>query len=128
MDPDDVGGDDILNTIKRDVIEILDSALKLSLNQMCYCKAILKRSHWRRPVHYWRCRSCFANQSRRVAYQCCDDECSFKRVSGWVYRVCPSCFEWRENNNFCDETDEKEDGMERTFICRRINWNISMIS
>ena len=128
MGPDDVGGDDILNNIKRDVMEMFDNALTPSLNQMCYCKATLKRSYWTRPVHYWRCRSCFANQSRRVAFQCCNGECSFKRASGWVYRVCPSCFEWTENSNFYDETDEKGHGMERTLICRRINWNISMIS
>ena len=120
MDPDDVGGDDILNTIKRDVMVMFNNASKLSLNQMCYCKAILSHSHWTRPVPYWRCKSCFAEQSRRVAFQCCDDECLFKRITGCVYRICPSCFLQKGMG-------AKEDEIQNAFISSKVTQVLNAI-
>ena len=125
MDCDDVGGDDILNNIKRDVMEMFNNALKLSLNQMCYCKAILSHSHWTRPVPDWQCKSCFAEQSRRVAFQCSNDECLFKRISrccdsGCVYRICPSCF-------LQEGMDAKEDENQGAFVSSKVTQALNVI-
>ena len=118
----------MLGSINDDVVQVFQNALSIPMNQMCYCKRPLTRARFNRPFPDWRCKSCFAIQSRRVVFQCSNDKCLFKRHSGWIYRVCPSCFEWTEYNNFCEETDEKEDMMENTFIYRKINRCINMIS
>ena len=131
MGPDDVGGDNVLNNIKRDVMEMFVNALTPSLNQKCYCTAPLERCKWDRPFTDWRCKSCFVRQSGRIVFQCPKDRCVFTRLSGYYYQICASCFKWTENNNFSDETDRKVDGMEKspeTLICGQINRSINMIS
>ena len=128
MSSEDVGGGEMLNNIKCDIIEMFENALSISMNQMCYCKQPLERIAWKRPFNDWWCLSCFAKQSGRVGFWCTNKSCKFKSVSGWRYDVCSSCFKWTDNNSLYDETDEKEDGAESTFICRQLNHSINMIS
>ena len=120
MSPGDVGGDDILDNIKRDVMEMLGNAFPLSLNQMCYCKAPLERGKWNRPFKDWWCLSCFAKQSGRVQFNCNNDQCLFKRLSGWSYLVCPTCFECTENDIRRENMDEKEDEIQKAFIGSKV--------
>ena len=120
MSPEDVGGDDILNNIKRDVMEMLDNAVPVSMNQMCYCKAPLERAKYKRSFDDWWCLSCFAKQSGRVQFNCNNDQCLFKRLSGWSYIVCPTCFERAENDVLRDNMDEKGDGIQEAFIGSKV--------
>ena len=128
MSPGDVGGEGILNNLRGDVATALKGALLSSMNQQCYCREPLRRTTWKRPYSDWICRSCFTNQSGRVVFDCPNDNCIFKRLSGSDYEICTQCFERRDNDQICDETDEKENGTEDTFICKQIKGHINMIS
>ena len=126
VNPEDVGGEEVLNSIKITAEETLDNALQITESQRCYCEEPLDRRLWNRPYSgSWRCLSCFTNQSGRITFRCPNDTCLFKRHSGWIYRVCPSCF-W--NSAIHHETDEKDDEMKDTFIALKIKRRISMIS
>ena len=126
--PDDIGGEEMLESINDDVAEVFQNASSIYSSQMCYCKEPLKRIAWNRPFNDWWCLSCFVKQSGRVAFYCNNNSCKFKSVSGWRYDICPSCFEWTDDDNLYEETDEKLDGKQRTFIHRQINHSINMIS
>lgn len=126
--PEDVGGEEILNNIKSDIMEMFENTVSMNMNQMCYCKTPLKRSFFKRPFNDWWCLSCFSKQSGRVSFDCNNDQCVFKRLSGWSYYVCPTCFEWTDINDNSDETEKREDGKETTYIHRQINHSINMIS
>ena len=128
VSPKDVGGEEILNNLRGDVVMALKDASSISMNQQCYCGESLTRTTWNRPCPDWICRSCFTNQSGRVVFYCFNSNCIFKRLSDWNYCICPQCFERRDNDQICDETDKKEEGTEDRFICNQIKRRINMIS
>ena len=131
MNPEDVGGTPILENIKSEIMGILGKALQLPMSEMCYCKSPLYRCRFKRSfneVNDWRCSSCFAIQCGRAAYKCIAGDCSFKRISSSMYRVCPSCFECPSEHDSSYETEEKEDAVEATYIYRQINRQIAVIS
>lgn len=120
MSPEDVGGEGILNSIKCIVMEIFESAVPNSMNQMCYCKEPLTRNTLLRPVPIWRCRSCFANQSGRVMFECLNEECLYKRISRWHYYICSSCF-------LRDGMDAKEDETQNDFVGSKLTEVLNVI-
>ena len=134
VSPEDVGGQELLNSIKSDtetMISDIFNALKVTFVQKCYCKAPLERFTWKRPFNDWICTLCFANQSGRVVFECANyDNCVFKDNSGWYYRICPSCFVLADDDTIAHEMDEKEDGMgvESKFISRLLTLSIRRIS
>ena len=128
VSPEDVGREAILKNIQSEIVGILGDALQFPMSQMCYCKSPLHRRCFNRPYNDWRCLSCFAIQSGRISFDCPVDDCSFKRNSSSVYRVCPSCFEYPSEMVSSYETEEKEDAVEGTYICRQINQRIALIS
>ena len=128
VNAEDVGGEKVINDIFSELAETFGDALKLPINELCYCQKPLKRLRLNRPFSDWRCLSCFANQSGGVIFKCIDDDCVFERHSTETYQVCPSCFEWSGTDDILQEMEEKDDGMEIAFIHRQIHRSTIMIS
>lgn len=100
----------------KDFMEVCEHELSSNMNQICFWRESLYHGAFSRRVTSWMCFSCFANQSGRTCFACYNETCLFKRISGWGYRVCPSCFNSTENSVIDVETDQKEDGIEAIFI------------
>ena len=134
VSPEDVGGQEVLNSIKSDTETMISdafNALKVTFVQKCYCEQPLERCTRKRPFNDWTCKLCFANQSGRVMFECPNyDDCVFKDKLGSYYRICPSCFVLTDDDTTAHEMDEKENGvgMENKFIYRLLTLSISRIS
>ena len=126
-----VGGEDVLQNIKRDVLEMFENVLSDSINQMCFCKTPLERfvvERDKRPAGDWICKSCFACQSGRVAFFCFNDQCIFQSVTECPgYMICSSCFYREDNCVRGDESDQKEEVNQNTFVGNKVIQMLSII-
>lgn len=128
MGADDVGGQEILDNVKRNFIEMFQNALSISMSHLCYCKEPLRRTTSERPFIDWRCTSCSTNQCGRVAFDCINEKCLFKSLSGSIYVICPMCFESASDDEGVAGILKQEEDAENTYIYRQINRSINIIS
>lgn len=89
-DARDFGGEEILNNIKNDILEIVDDAI--TLNMICYCNHILKEFNSESLMSGYTCPLCYESL-RHKFFACIDQSCFYKRITETPYFVCPSCYE-----------------------------------
>lgn len=116
MSPDDVGGEEMLISIKRDIEEIVDDSLKF--NMICYCRQLLSERNSESVQSEYHCRLC--QKSLEYKWFDCDNKsCS---LSKWFF-ICPSCHNRGEHFNL----DCTQDEWKQIFVSK-LRWNISAIS
>ena len=87
---EDFGGKEILNNIKRDITKMVNDVV--NPNMMCYCQHLLWENNSefaRREDHCRLCQKSLDNQR----YDCDNESCIYKRISGLQFWICPSCYE-----------------------------------
>ena len=129
LSPEDFGGEDIMSNINEESAATFQTTLELTgttISQLCYCEKPLLRHTQSRPFGAYQCLSCFEVSSRRVTFKCYNDDCIFKRRTPFTYRICSTCYEWTGDGKF--DCDAKEDEFENSYVFRRTNCSIKMIS
>ena len=89
MSPEDVGGEEMLSSIQRDIEEIVSDSLKI--NMICYCQQLLSEDSKSIPsgALCCLCKKAMGYKS----YDCNNESCIYKRLSGLGFWICSSCFE-----------------------------------
>ena len=111
VSPEDVGGKEILNNIKRDITEMANDVV--NPNMMCYCQHLLSENNsesTRRQDHCRLCQKAFKNKS----YDCNNGSCIYKRISGLKFWICPSCYQ----NGPCSALNYTDNEWKQIFVSK----------
>ena len=108
VSPEDVGGKEILNNIKRDITEIVKDIV--NPNMMCYCQHLLSEYNSESAQSQDHCRLCQKSLDNK-RYDCDNESCIYKRISGLQFWICPSCYE----QNAYSSINYTEDGWKEIF-------------
>lgn len=89
MNPGDVGSEKILNSIKKEIKEILDHSLKI--NMICYCQQLLTKYNSESMQSQIHCHLCQESLGY-MSYDCNNASCIYKSTSEQQFRICTSCY------------------------------------
>ena len=106
-----LGGKEILDSIKRDMEEIVNDSL--SLNMICYCQQLLSECDSKTVQSKYHCRLCQKSLGYK-SYDCNNESCIYKRVSGLQFWICPSCYAGGAHVTL----DHTQDGWKQIFVSK----------
>ena len=90
MNPEDVGGKDIVDNIRSDIEKLFENVQ--TINMICYCQQLLTEYNSNSVQNKYNCHVCHKSLGFK-SYDCNNRSCIYKRISGKTFCSCPSCYE-----------------------------------
>ena len=122
VNPQDVGGKDIMDNIKSDIEKLFENVR--TTNMICYCQQPLSEYNSKSVQSKYQCRLCQKSFGYR-SYDCNNKSCIYKTVTAMQFWICPSCYEQGEYIDI--NLDFTEDEWKKIFVSK-LKSDISAIS